>query len=207
MSKKQYILEKAEELFAQNGYDATTIRHIAKAARINVAMVSYYFGSKEKLIEALFKARMEYGYQYTNTIVSDTSLNAWEKVEKIIEGYTQKVQLGQKFYRVFLAEQVVNNNKKIVSFMEATRKHYLHIYDDIISEGIKTKLFKYKVDPVLFAAMISGTLMQCLLNKKFFFEHHNIDMKDANAEVTYFDAIRNYLKCTIKRLLGYEYNK
>lgn len=204
MAKKQYILEKAEELFAKNGYDATTIRHIAKAAQINVAMVSYYFGSKEKLIEALFKQRMEHGYQYTTAIVNDTSINAFQKLEKIIEGYTHKVQASQKFYRVFLAEQVVNNNRKIISFMEATRKHYLKIYDQIILEGIRGKIFKYKVDPVLVAAMVSGTLMQCLLNKKFFFEYHLIDVKSADAETKYFEAIREYLKSTIKRLLGYE---
>ena len=51
--KQIQILEVAETLFAEKGFDGTSIRDISKEANINVAMVSYYFGSKEKLLESL----------------------------------------------------------------------------------------------------------------------------------------------------------
>ena len=54
MDKKEQILEAAEELFAQKGFDGTSVRELGKKAGINIAMISYYFGSKEKLMEALF---------------------------------------------------------------------------------------------------------------------------------------------------------
>ena len=54
-SEKQIqILEVAEKLFAENGYDGTSIRHISKKAGINIAMISYYFGSKDKLLKFRF---------------------------------------------------------------------------------------------------------------------------------------------------------
>ena len=46
--KRDYILDVAERLFAEQGFEAISIREISKAADINIAMVSYYFGSKEK---------------------------------------------------------------------------------------------------------------------------------------------------------------
>ena len=55
--KQIQILEVAEILFAEKGFDGTSIRNIAKLAKINIAMVSYYFGSKERLLESLIVYR------------------------------------------------------------------------------------------------------------------------------------------------------
>ena len=50
--KKEQILEVAEELFAEYGFEGTSVRELAKKAKVNVAMISNYFGSKEQLINA-----------------------------------------------------------------------------------------------------------------------------------------------------------
>ncbi len=56
-AKQLQIIQVAERLFAAKGFSGTSIRDIAHEADINVSMISYYFGSKEKLIEALFEVR------------------------------------------------------------------------------------------------------------------------------------------------------
>lgn len=48
------ILQAAADLFADDGYKATSVRKICEAARVNVAMVNYYFHSKEELHLAAF---------------------------------------------------------------------------------------------------------------------------------------------------------
>ncbi|MGK5077074.1 CerR family C-terminal domain-containing protein [Janthinobacterium sp. HLX7-2] len=48
------ILQVAAELFAAGGYKATSVRTICEAAKVNVAMVNYYFLSKEELYLAAF---------------------------------------------------------------------------------------------------------------------------------------------------------
>ena len=57
--KQIEIIETAEQLCAHKGVDGTSVRDIADEAGVNVAMISYYFGSKEKLLEALFTYRSE----------------------------------------------------------------------------------------------------------------------------------------------------
>ncbi len=52
------ILDTAEDLFAQAGPAAVTLRSIAAAAGVNIAAVNYYFGSKEKLFEEMFLRRI-----------------------------------------------------------------------------------------------------------------------------------------------------
>ena len=46
------ILQAARELFAERGYDATTLRAVAERAGVDVALSSYYFGSKADLFAA-----------------------------------------------------------------------------------------------------------------------------------------------------------
>jgi TetR/AcrR family transcriptional regulator, upper aerobic nicotinate degradation pathway regulator len=50
------ILLAAKKLFAQQGYDGTSVRQICEEAGANVALVSYYFGGKENVFRALFES-------------------------------------------------------------------------------------------------------------------------------------------------------
>ena len=47
------VLDIAEELFAEQGYAATSVRELAARAGVNPALVHYYFGSKRKLLIAV----------------------------------------------------------------------------------------------------------------------------------------------------------
>ncbi|UCF66752.1 MAG: TetR family transcriptional regulator [Acidobacteriota bacterium] len=54
----QRILDVAEQLFAEHGFDATSLRAITKEAGVNLAAVHYHFGSKEALVEQVFARRL-----------------------------------------------------------------------------------------------------------------------------------------------------
>jgi AcrR family transcriptional regulator len=56
---KQEILNAAEQLFADQGFAATTIRQIAEKVGVNTAMVHYYFGKKPQLLQAVFERVLE----------------------------------------------------------------------------------------------------------------------------------------------------
>jgi AcrR family transcriptional regulator len=52
------ILRAAERLFSEQGYRATTLRQISRSSRANGALVSYYFGSKEGLRDAVLERKL-----------------------------------------------------------------------------------------------------------------------------------------------------
>ena len=54
---KERLLDQAEALFAQKGYDAVSVREITTAARCNLAAVNYHFGNKQNLYLEVFRAR------------------------------------------------------------------------------------------------------------------------------------------------------
>jgi AcrR family transcriptional regulator len=57
--RRQAILDVAEAQFAENGIAGTSVRSILATAGANVAAVHYHFGSKEKLVEEVFRRRAE----------------------------------------------------------------------------------------------------------------------------------------------------
>ena len=52
------ILDAAESLFTEQGFEATTMRQITGVAGVNLASVNYHFGSKEALIREVFRRRL-----------------------------------------------------------------------------------------------------------------------------------------------------
>jgi len=56
---RERLLDVAERLFAEHGFDAVSLRSITTDAGANLAAVNYYFGSKEALIEAVVARLVE----------------------------------------------------------------------------------------------------------------------------------------------------
>jgi AcrR family transcriptional regulator len=50
---RQKILDAAERLFGEQGYGATSLRHIIAEAGVNLAAIHYHFGTKEELLDQL----------------------------------------------------------------------------------------------------------------------------------------------------------
>ncbi|MCU0940977.1 MAG: TetR family transcriptional regulator [Hydrogenophaga sp.] len=55
--RQEAILQSAERLFADQGFHAVTLRQIAEAAEVPLALVGYYFGRKNDLFRAIFAHR------------------------------------------------------------------------------------------------------------------------------------------------------
>ncbi|MBN2241077.1 MAG: TetR family transcriptional regulator [Acidobacteria bacterium] len=56
---KDSILNSAERLFAERGYEATSLRAVTSEAGVNLAAVNYHFRSKDQLLKALFTRGMQ----------------------------------------------------------------------------------------------------------------------------------------------------
>src|SRR5690349_7711707 len=56
---KTRILDAAEQLFMEHGFEATSLRSLTAAAGVNLAAVNYHFGSKEELFQAVLTRRLD----------------------------------------------------------------------------------------------------------------------------------------------------
>jgi AcrR family transcriptional regulator len=72
------ILEAAEELFMQHGFEGTSMRLLTSKAGVNLAAVNYHFGSKDALIEAVFRRRLD--------AINTERLGELDRLEKEAQG-------------------------------------------------------------------------------------------------------------------------
>lgn len=201
ISKEENILLNAEKLFSKQGFSGTSTREISKAADVNVSMISYYFGSKEKLYESIFEYRMKEGLGFVKTVAGNTNINAWEKFSTIMERYMSRVITLKDFYLILQREQIKMRNPVIVEILKSSKLEFIHSYQDIISEGIATGIFKKSVPVELLHATISGTLFTAI-NSLPIYKEFNAHI--SNYEDDYFDQLLIHLKNILKNLLGYE---
>ena len=165
MDKKEQIIREAIELFAKKGFEGTSIRDIASNAGVNIAMINYYFGSKEKLFESLLENKTAYTRDILAGIAKDPKLSEIEKIDTVIEGYVTRIFSGRMFHRVIHQEMMLSHRDSLQqSIVDMITPNAL-VIKGIIETGIKKGEFK-KVDSTLTMSTIMGTINQVLLSKK-----------------------------------------
>ena len=92
---RERILDAAEALFVEHGFEATSMRLITGRAGVNLAAINYHFGSKEALIQDVFRRRL--------TWLNEARLSALERFEKEAGGAPLKPhQIVEAFFGVSL---------------------------------------------------------------------------------------------------------
>ncbi len=85
---KTRILDTAERLFAQKGFDAVSLRNIIASAGVNLAAVHYHFGSKQALIHAVIARRLRPINEERLAKLADARANTSRqsmKLERVLE--------------------------------------------------------------------------------------------------------------------------
>jgi AcrR family transcriptional regulator len=108
IDKKEVILREAEKLFGEQDFDAVSIRDLAKAANVNIAMISYYFGSKEKLFEALIASRISESLGSLQDIAA-SDMSFIEKMYAVIDFYVNRLSTHQSFQKLLHREMSISN--------------------------------------------------------------------------------------------------
>lgn len=84
------ILDVAEELFGERGFDGVSIRDITRQARVNLAAINYHFGGKEELIAAIFERHfvpVNRARLAALTAVEESAKRKTPKLEDILEAF------------------------------------------------------------------------------------------------------------------------
>ncbi|WP_099709052.1 TetR/AcrR family transcriptional regulator [Flavobacterium sp. 9] len=200
--KKIQILEVAETLFSEKGFEGTSIRDISKHAKINIAMVSYYFGSKERLLEALILYKTsDLKLQLENLL--QENLEPVEKVNKLIEIYVNRICLNKGIYRVLHFElNAKKREKSMIAFTEL-KKGNLKSLESIITQGQEKGVFRKDIIIPLITPTIIGTFFHFHMNRSFFEEL--LDLKTEEMFNNYIKtSLTKHIQQTIKALLVYE---
>lgn len=197
----------AEKLFAASGYNGTSVRDIAAKAKVNVSMISYYFGSKENLMEELFRWRMEEGLNFAKHIVENDDLNEIEKLDAFVDNFVNRVQKFKDFYLLIHTQQVISQNKNIQNFLKDSKINYIEINQRIVEIGLEKGIFTKRPSYHLLQCTISGTIFNAMHGIKMYKEYlkkNDPDFDEKQNENQYFQEVANHVKIIMRALVGYQ---
>lgn len=89
---KDQIIKAAEILFRKKGFKATTIREIAQKSKTNIALVSYYFGDKEKLYNEILSKDIQKFRLGLSSIIHDPKSSIREKLIAFVNYYFDQLE-------------------------------------------------------------------------------------------------------------------
>lgn len=162
VDKRKNILESAETLFSELGFDGTSTRAIAKHAGANMAMINYYFGSKKGVFLeimthriAMFKSQLD--------IIKTEKKTAQEKILSVVEVYTKRIFENVPFHKMMHRELSLEQRPEMFSQIKDAMRNNLIAIEEIIEDGIQEGSFR-KVDIRLTISTITGTISYTALS-------------------------------------------
>lgn len=130
-STKERILGAAEDLFARHGFAGASLRQVTAAANVNLAAVNYHFGSKENLIEEVFRRRLDELNARRLAALAKVNAGGDADLEQVLAAFIRpalELSLdktgGSAFVRV-LARAYAEHNERLRRFLSDNYGHVL----------------------------------------------------------------------------------
>ena len=139
MGTKKAILDSANKLFSENGFDGTSVNDIAKHAKVNKPLIYYHFGSKDELLDYVLKDIISSAEEVTINILK-------EEKSKLIEKGKVKVN-KDKFEVLNMTEE------EVIESMNYTLTRIVDFYldrRDIIKVLVVESLKKNERSDIMF---------------------------------------------------------
>lgn len=176
--KKNELLDAALELFAEHGFDGTSVRMIAEKADMNVAMISYYFGSKEKLLFEVIDRKTSYAKDRVAMLAANDELSDWGKMEALIEGYVDRItESGGKFHKLMMRELSLGARPEMAKMIGERITQNMTALRGLIEDGVKRKAFRSDIDFGMMMCVMIGTITHSIMSQRLFLMFDRKDKK------------------------------
>jgi AcrR family transcriptional regulator len=153
---RRRIMDTALALFSTKGFDSVSVRALAKEAGVNLAMISYYFGSKEALYHAVLEEKVE-TTRLRIIQVHDSKLSPAQKIAELVDTYVERVLSNAPFHRLMMRELANPEDSGIHKKLRDTLLKNMKLMTEIIDEGVAKKVFRH-VDATLTIFTLIGPL-------------------------------------------------
>ena len=133
---RERIVEAAGEIFAEKGFDTTTVRDICQRAEANIAAVNYYFGDKQRLyVEAVVRAhrwRMERARLPEWT--ADTPPQ--QKLADFVATFIRRIRTGPEntWHTRLIMREMMNPREACVELVQSSIRPQFEILQGILRE-------------------------------------------------------------------------
>lgn len=192
VDKKLAILEAANKLFCEMGYEGTSTRQIAKESGANMAMINYYFGSKEGVFIEIMNERIE-NFSAHLKIINEDKITSLEKLHRVIEGYATRIFNNFSFHKMMHRELSLSQRPEMYDKIKCAMGNNMQMIERIITSGIDDGSF-YKIDVRMLIANIMGTITNVVISPNKVMNTSNIDLNNPKDKKMVRDRTIEHLK-------------
>ena len=200
--KQKKILDVAEELIATKGFDATSVRDICGKANINVAMISYYFGSKEKMMNFLYQYRVQRSKESFSEFTETIKEGKAEMQMKEIINYIVSLLFKYNYFHGFVTQEI-----RVNDFIKDELLDFYKIcvvrFEEIVKKGIISGVFTNAPKSEDILTNIIGSTLFVIRNKNFY-ELYLPSATENNYLAEAEKKVKSNLLQTTFALLGFE---
>jgi AcrR family transcriptional regulator len=202
IDKKDHILDVAERVFSEMGFDGSSTRMISGEAGVNMAMLNYYFGSKEGLFLAVIERKITFFQNILQILGNDESISSWGKIESYIEIYGDRVVNNNCFQKLLYQELTMNRRTELAEKIRNILMKSVSELFRIIQEGIDNGEFRRDADMQMVVSTLYGTKNFILNTPLMSSTMLGIDIQDEKVlEEQFKPRIKKYLKNLLKAYL------
>jgi len=134
LNTEQKIKEAARKVFLKKGFAAARTRDIAEEAGINLALLNYYFRSKEKLFRQIMEESLHIFFSSVLPTMSDPNVSLRDKVPFFVNSYTD-VLISNPELPVFILSELRNDPDHIVQTLQMNKRLNLSVLFGQIMEA------------------------------------------------------------------------
>lgn len=129
---EQDILQSAKKVFLMKGYDGARMRDIAAEANVNLALLHYYFKSKDNLFEKVFED--VYKLVFNNILsVLDNKVGLFETIRMFVDKYMTFLMQNPLFPN-FILNEITTNPERLILHLKK------HIINNDLLEQLQDKI-------------------------------------------------------------------
>jgi AcrR family transcriptional regulator len=137
-STEEKIKEAARKIFLHRGYAATRTRDIAEEAGLNLALLNYYFRSKEKLFDIIMMENLQHFIEGIKDILNDNRTSLEQKIEAIVNNYINLL-MHQPELPLFVLHELRSHPKELVSKIDRdkfiNRSYFMQQLKEAMNQG------------------------------------------------------------------------
>ena len=189
----------AEKLFSELGYEGTSTRQIAKESGANMAMINYYFGSKDGVFQEIITARMiDFNAQLVT--INEDKISSLEKLTRVVEGYANRILSNISFHKMMQRELSLSQRPEVFCQVKDAMVSNLQLIENIVNAGIANGSFR-QVDVRMLIATIMGTISSVAISPSKITSGSKLDINNPEDRAILTERLLIHLKDLIKTYL------
>jgi TetR/AcrR family transcriptional regulator len=154
---RERLLDAATELAVEQGFEACGLREIAARAEVSPAMISYYFGDRDGLYEAMFGRAFERISEKVAAVMADPLRSGRDRIDDLVAIQVKAIAADPWLPKLVMREVLARNGSPMQEFVsDAVAKGPLQMMVDWIEEEQERHEIRSDYDPRMLAMTIAS---------------------------------------------------